>query len=350
MPIQLRWVLGVAGVAIALAALAVNILFYSSYGTDETTRIVFTALAVISLALKILAPLAAGYKPPPLVAIALWASFAAAVAFDSLGTAGYIEMTYGTKTGEASRYADDYKDAGAEVSKLETLYQEYASERPTAEVAAEHTAAETAGRCTAKRAHLDACKRVAELGAEKARAEERDKREREWRGAKSKFDTMQKPQIAADPQGAVFERLGSRIGFSDMKSFVAPIISILIFIFFEIGGPALIYVALHGQGDIKVASEPRPRGADLARAPRESGRRRATATADGVLEALRSLIASGGCAGVSASGNRIVAPQRALGAAIGVSAAKLNRHLGELRAAGTISARTVPEGTEIIIL
>jgi hypothetical protein len=351
MPIWFRVVLGIVGVLVALIALKINIAFYSSYGTDADTQWTFTALAVVSLAIKLLAPAAAPYSPSKLAAVCLWISFIAAVAFDSLGTAGYVEMTYGTKTGQASRYADEYKKAGDEVSRLETEYKSYAATRPTGVIETELEAAEAiAGKCPARRAHTDACKRVADLKTEQANADERDKRESEWRKAKSKFDSLDKPKLAADPQGAVFERLGSRIGLAGLKSFVAIIISILIFAFFELGGPALVYVALHGQGGAKPALPPRDGGASLARAPRKSANKAAPVTAIGVLETLRALIAAGGAEGVAVDAGRIVGAQRAIGKACGVSAAKMNRHLSELKAAGSIDVRTGPNGTVISIL
>jgi hypothetical protein len=366
MPTWFRVVLGIVGVLVALIALKINIAFYRSYGTDADTQWTFTALAVVSLAIKLLAPAAAPYSPSKLATLCLWVSFVAAVAFDSLGTAGYVEMTYGTKTGQASRYADEYKKAGDNVSQLEKDYKAYAAERPTAEVAAALDAArlavkaasDAAGKCTPRRAHLDACKAVADaerqaglVEQELARADERDKRERLWREAKVKFDELDKPKLAADPQGAVFERLGSRIGLVGLKSFVAVIISVLIFAFFELGGPALVYVALHTQGGSRPAQS---RFIPAAR-PHTAGvkRQRTSAPADtnSVLAAFRALLdGSSSVPGVSASGRQLAGSQRALGKACGVSAAKLNRILRELRSAGTIATRTGPEGTVIEIL
>lgn len=346
-----RVVLGVLGVAIAAVALIINIKFYSSYGTDADTQWIFTALAVISLAIKLAAPAAASYSPSKLAAVCLWISFIAAVAFDSLGTAGYVEMTYGTKTGQASRYADEYKRAGENVSKLETEYKVYATERPTPEIVAALDAAKAvAGKCTPRRAHLDACTKIATLEQELARADERDKRESLWREAKAKFDKLDKPKLAADPQGAVFERLGSRIGLGGLKSFVALIISILIFAFFELGGPALVYVALHGQGERRAnkqsgAHEPAPSRA----AGRQRAAKGAPASNVGVLEQLKALAATGGV-GLTTGPNQISGSQRALGEACGVSGAKMNRILAELQAAGSIALRTGPNGTVIRIL
>jgi hypothetical protein len=345
-----RWLLGIVGVLIAAAALVVNVKFYSSYGTDTDTQLIFTALAVISLAIKLLAPAAAPYSPSKLAAVCLWIGFAAAVIFDSLGTAGYMEMTYGTKTGEASRYADEYKKAADEVSQLETDYKSYAATRPTGVISTELEAAEAvAGKCPARRAHTDACMNVADLKTELAKADERDKREAEWKTAKLKFDSKDKPQIAADPQGAVFKRLGSRIGLDGLGSFVALIISILIFSFFELGGPALLYVAVHGQGGTKTALPPRDRDVDLARAPRKSGSRGAPLSASGVLETLKALRSSG-AEGVTVDAGKLAGSQRALGKALGISGAKMNRHLSELKAAGSIDVRTGPNGTVISIL
>lgn len=353
MQILVRVLCGVLGFGIAALALAVTVAFYSSYGTSDSTKYTFVALAVVSLAVKMLAPAAAatvsGFR---LVQTALWLGFGAAVIFDSFGVAGYVEMTYGSKTGEAARYADDYKDAAAEVSRLETLYAEYASVLPTAEIETKLEAAEAiAGKCSARRAHTDNCRAVANLKTEQARADERDKREREWREAKSKFDKMEKPSVTADPQAAVIARIGSRIGATGLADFVAPIISILIFIFFEVVGPAMVFVALHSPPALKSGQS---REAPAARGAPASPKRRARGAqtdADGVLAAFRAIL-DGTCSapGVSASGRRIAGPQRRLGEALGISAAKLNRHLGELRAAGTISTRTVSEGTEIIIL
>lgn len=343
MPTWFRVVLGVAGVGIAIVALRINVAFYSSYGTDADTQLTFTALAFISLAIKLLAPAAAAYKPPRAAVICLWLSFGAAVVFDSLGTAGYVELTYGSKTGEASRYADEYKKEGAEVSRLEAEYKVYAARRPTAVIASELEGAEAlAGKCSERRAHLDVCQAVAKLKTELAGADERDKRELEWKKAKIKFDNKEKPKIAADPQGAVFERLGSRIGLDGLKSFVALIISILIFAFFELGGPALVYVALHTQGGVAPARAP----PEAARKPtkRQAKSNPATSISLGALKAVEN------GDGVTWRDGRLVASQRALGSALGISGATANKILGALRDAGSISTRNVPEGTEITFL
>lgn len=340
---------GVLGVVIALLALAVTISFYSTYGTSDSTKWTFISLAIVSMAVKLLAPAAAasmtGFR---LVQLALWLGFGAAVIFDSFGVAGYVEMTYGAKTGQASRYADDYKSASEEVTKLEADYRAYAGERPTPEVAAALDAAKgVAGKCTPRRAHLDVCARVAALEQEQARADERDKREALWREAKAKFDKLDKPSVTADPQAAVIARIGSRIGVSKLELFVAPIISILIFIFFEVVGPALMFAALHTQGGSKTAPAPRESGA-----PPAQNRRRTPArpTVD-VLAALRELLSGVRTAhGVTIEAGRIVGSQRAIGQALGISGAKANRHLGELKAAGTIDLRTGPQGTVIQIL
>jgi len=349
MPTWFRVVLGVAGVGIAIVALKINIAFYSSYGTDADTQLTFTALAIISLAIKLLAPAAAAYKPPRAAVICLWVSFGAAVVFDSLGTAGYVELTYGSKTGEASRYADEYKKEGAEVSRLEAEYKVYAARRPTAVIASELEGAEAlAGKCSERRAHLDVCQAVAKLKTELADADERDKRELEWKKAKIKFDSKEKPKIAADPQGAVFERLGSRIGLDGLKLYVALIISVLIFAFFELGGPALVYVALHTQGGGAPVPQPVQSGATPARAPRKRAAKGAMQPANGgSLAALRALSSGDG---VTWRDGRLVASQRALGSALGISGATANKILGALRDAGSISTRNVPEGTEITFL
>lgn len=351
MPTWFRVVLVIVGVLIAALALIVNISFYSTYGTDDTTKGIFIALACVSLAVKLLAPAAAAYKPPKFAAFCLWLGFVAAVAFDSLGTAGYVEMTYGSKTGEASRYAATYEAARKEVSKLEAALNEYAATRSTGEIETELKGAENAaGKCTAKRAHLDSCKRVSELKTEQARAAERDKRENEWREAKAKFDNMKKPQITADPQAAVFERIGSRIGADDLKSFVALFISVLIFIFFEVAGPALVFVGLHSQG-ITNSTPSRDRGRrPEASAPAPPRASRSPRTDGAILDTLRALIAAGGAEGVTVRGSTIEGGQRALGAACGMSGAKMNHHLRGLSVAGKIALRTGPKGTVIDVL
>lgn len=351
MPTWFRVVLVIVGALIAALALIVNISFYSTYGTDETTKRIFIALACVSLAVKLLAPAATAYKPPKFAALCLWLGFIAAVAFDSLGTAGYVEMTYGSKTGEASRYAATYEAARKEVSKLEATFAEYAATRSTGEVETELKGAETAaGNCTAKRAHLDSCKLVASLRTEQARAVERDKRAVEWREAKSKFDSMEKPQLAADPQAAVFERIGSRIGADWLKSFVALFISILIFIFFEVAGPALVFVGLHSQGVTNsTRSDDRGRRSE-APTPARPRANRSPRTEGAMLDALRALVAAGGAEGVTVEGSTIEGGQRALGAACGVSGAKMNHHLRDLYAAGKIALRTGPKGTVIEVL
>lgn len=366
MQILVRVLCGILALAIAALALTVTVSFYSTYGNSGSTQSTFIALAFISAAIKLLAPaaahLASKFRP---VQVCLWLGFVAAVVFDSFGVAGYVEMTYGATTGEASRYADDYKEAGKEVSRLEGLYNEYAAQRPTAEVAAAVDSAklsakaanDVAGKCTPRRAHLDACvaasaadQEVGKLEQELARADERDKRERKWNEAKLKFDSMKKPSVTADPQAAVIARLGRRLGLDGLADFVAPIISVLIFIFFEVVGPALAYVALHGQGSVAPTA---PKNAPAPRASAAGSRRRAAGapqTADGVLAALRGLIAGGGADGVAIEGGQLVSNQRALGKAVGISGAKMNRHLGELEAAGSIAKRTGPNGTVISIL
>jgi len=348
-----RVLCGLLGIAIAALALIVTIEFYSSYGTSDGTQRTFIALAIVSMAIKLLAPAAAasvrGFR---LVQAALWIGFGAAVIFDSFGVAGYVEMTYGSKSGEATRYADDYKKASATVTKLEADYQAYAATRPTGVIDSELSAAEAlAGTCTKRRAHLDVCVKVSDLKTELASADERDKREANWRKAKTEFDAMKKPAVTADPQAAVISRIGSRIGADWLADFVAPIISILIFIFFEVVGPAAMFAALHGQAGAK----PNSNRVDAASTPAKGARSRRTngapTTSDGVLTAFRALLAgSMSYPGVTATGNRIVCPQRTLGKALGISGSKVNQHLKALRDAGTISTRTVPEGTEIIVL
>lgn len=340
-----RVLCGVLATVIASVALVVSISFYSSYGTDDATQAVFIVLAVISAGVKFVAPAAAaGLRGFRFVQACLWVGFAAAVVFDSFGVAGYVEMTYGSKSGEASRYADDYKKASGDVSKLETEYRDYSATRPTAEVAAALEAAKgLAGNCGPRRAHMDVCKAVSDLEQEQARADERDKREKLWREAKAKFDKLTKPSVTADPQAAVIARLGSRIGFEGLSDFVALIISILIFIFFEVVGPALMFAALHGQS---TKPEPKSVPAEAARKPAKRQAKSNPATSIS-LEALRALSSGDG---VAWRDGRLVASQRALGSALGISGATANKILGALRDAGSISTRTVPEGTEITFL
>jgi hypothetical protein len=342
-----RVLCGVLATVIASVALVVSISFYSSYGTDDATQAVFIILAVISAGIKFVAPAAAaGLRGFRFVQACLWVGFAAAVVFDSFGVAGYVEITYGSKSGEASRYADDYKKASGDVSKLETEYQNYAATRPTAEVAAALEAAKgLAGNCGPRRAHLDVCKAVSDLEQEQARADERDKREKLWREAKAKFDKLTKPSVTADPQAAVIARLGSRIGFEGLGDFVALIISILIFIFFEVVGPSLMFAALHGQSSRKWHDNP-AKAPEPARKPAKRQAKSSPATPSS-LEALQAVENSDG---VAWRDGRLVGSQRALGVALGVSGAKVNAILRELRDAGSISTRTVPDGTEISFL
>ena len=352
-----RIALGLLAAAIALLALKTTVAFYSTYGADDDTKQTFIALAFVSLAIKLLAPSAASAFPRfHLAGIALWLGFFAAVVFDSYGVAGYVEMTYGSTTGEASRYADDYKTKGGKVDELHQKYKEYEAVRSTGEISAALDAAKgVAGKCSPRRAHLDVCIKVSDLEQELARADERDKRESEWRQVSAEFDKMKKPQIAADPQAAVAARIGRRIGFEGAADFVAPILSVLIFIFYEVVGPALMYAAL--EGTIKLPVPKPARGAHETPAARTNPQRRARgssnapATAGDIHAALLDLRSGAkNHQGVNARDGKLCGSQRTIGEALGISAATLNRHLGELRAAGTISTRTGPDGTVIEFL
>lgn len=350
-----RIVCGVIAVALSLIALYMTTAFYQTYGRDETEARVFVALAVCSMAIKLVAPSAAAMMRGHLaVQAALWVGFAAALCFDALGTGGYIEMTYGSKSGAVVIEAQDYQDAEGKRDAARTALEEYSDAKGSAaeaELALKSTKAD-AGNCTKGRAFTDACKAVTAAETVLARIAERDRRAAALAAVQSKLDRMTKPTAADDAQAAILDKLGSRIGWDGLGNFVTLIISVLIFLFFEIVAPAMSFAALHGSISKPVHKplESRAKPPD-ARGTAPPSKTRPPRGAADVLSFLNELVAGSRTApGIVVSGRRVCGAQRALGSAAGVSGAAINRQLAALRDAGAIALNTDGGRTEIELL
>jgi hypothetical protein len=350
MPIALRIVFGIVALVLTCAAGWANFAFYSSIATEAHAQVTFCAIAVCTALLKPSIPAAMSYLPSKGAKAIGYFIVVLAVAFDVIGALGYIEMTRSTATGVKIEASSDYQKSRAEVEELHELFKSYADTRATAEVNAELKAAKaTAGNCE-KRAHTDACKAVAKLETEAARASARDERERKWQEARSEFDKLDKPIGAADPQAEALAKIARLIGFEGGGLFADYMFRVLIIIMFELGTPYAGYCALHSQAPVKpksVAPTPSPGRAPPARRPRA-----AKGSADAVLALLSDLVSGSRSApGITVSGRKVYAAQRALGQACnGMSGAAINRHLAALEVAGAIALDTAGGRTEIELL
>lgn len=354
MPTYLRVLCGLVALALALVACTVTTTFYSSYGSDALEKGVFVTLAILSLAIKLVAPAAQAHMRGTPRAM-LWLGIAAAVTFDCFGTAGYVEMTRGAKVGTNVEDAHDYHDAKAAVDKAAELLAPYQATRGAAEIEADLKSARgEAGKCSPSRAYTDGCKRVAALEAESARSEERDKREAAVNEARDKLKGLKKPNATADPQGAVAAGILKRFGLGDAgaEKFVSAVISFLLFVFFEVVGPALAFAALHGGGGRVVHRQAAVLRDPPARAPRARRNGKTAASPETVHLFLREIAAGARVApDIRATGRKLYGPQRALGDACGgISGTAMNRILKTLELTGTIALNAGPSGTEIELL
>lgn len=359
MSLVLRILCGVIAVILAVLAFGITASFYSEYGRTAIECAVFVTLAGLSLAIKLVAlPAAAGMNGHRLVQVCLWFGFGVAVLFDSFGVAGWVEATYGSKSGASSQYARDYEDAKAEVGRLRAAADKYAAVRATAIVAAELKAkTEAVGRCSPRRVHTDECQAVATLETERANAETRDAAEKEWRDKRERFESMKRPDVAADPQAAVIAKTLGRLGFQGAEGVVSPFLSFVFFVFFEVVAPALSFVAFRG-GPAPVSKPPvsgratglEPRGGVAAPAQRRRTVRAPAAAGDyhAALRALRD--GERDADGVLVRDGKVTGSQRALGAALGISGARFNRALKDLKATGAIAFRTSAKETVIDVL
>jgi len=350
-----RVICGVIAVSLSLIALYMTTTFYATYGRDSAEATVFVALAVCSMAIKLVAPSAAAMMRGHIaVQIALWLGFGAALCFDALGTGGYIEMTYGAKSGAVVQEASDYKDAESKRNAAKTALEEYSDAKGSATEAelALRVAKTEAGNCPKSRAHTDACKAVVAAETLIARIAERDRRASVLAKLESYLTTLNKPTAADDAQASILSKLGSRIGWEGLGDFVALIISVLIFLFFEIVAPAMSFAALHGSISKPVVKPPenRARPPDTGR-PAPARRPRAAKGSGDVFAFLSELVAGKQTApGVAVSGRKVYGAQRAIGQALGVSGAAVNRQLTALHDAGAIALDTSGGRTEIELL
>jgi len=359
MPKFMRVCFVLAAIVLAALALGLTLTFYTGYAQTPAEAAILVTLCVMSFATKFLAPAGVKYvRGHVIVQLMLWVGFVAAVVFDSFGTAGFWEITYGTKSSAVITQADDYKKAEKAKADAADALSEYSGTRPTAEVQVELDNEKlAAGACTARRAHTDACKNVAALELELARAVTRDERQTTFKKAASEFDTMKKPSASANPQRAVLTKLGGYIGVSDAGSFVSPTLSVLTFIFVEIVAPTMFFVAVHGGSSKPPLKIPdKPPAAPRLPLPVSSRRRSPAAprgvAADGVLTFLAELVDGARTApGLTVTGRRVSGSQRAIGqACAGLSGATVNRHLAALKDAGAIALSVGPGGTVIDVL
>lgn len=350
-----RAAFGIIAVGLSLVALYMTTTFYATYGRDDAEAKVFIALAVFSLAIKLAAPSAAatlrGHYAWQLM---LWAGVVGAIFFDALGTAGYVEMTYGSKSGAAVIEAKDYKDAESKRDAARNALNEYSDAKGSAaeaELAVTAAKAE-AGNCK-RREHTDACKAIVAAETALARVAERDRRAAVLKSLEQNLTKLEKPTTASDPQAAILRKLGSRIGWDSLGDFVAVMLSVLMFLFFEIVAPAMAFAALHGSISKPVVNPPESRARPPDKPPAAAGRRpRAPrSSSDTVLILLNDLVAGSRSApDISVSGRKVYGAQRAIGQALGVSGAAVNRQLTALRDAGTIAIDTSGGRTEIELL
>ncbi|KWT72401.1 hypothetical protein APY04_0195 [Hyphomicrobium sulfonivorans] len=345
----------VAAVTLAGLALGLTLTFYTGYAQTTAEAVILVTLCAMSFATKFLAPAGVKYVRGHAVAQSLlWVGFAAAVVFDTFGTAGFWEMTYGMRASQITTASHAYNDAEAEKTRRQADVDEYADVRPTTEIKTElDSETVAAGNCNVRRAHTDACKTVAALKLELARAETRDRRREALTEASAKFDNLEKPAVAENPQRAVLSKIGGYIGVEDAGVFVAPILSVLTFIFVEIVAPTLFFVAVHGGSSKPPAPVPRERyyAPAVAPAPRRQRVQRC-ASAEDLLEFLRDVVdGARSVPGLTVNGRRVQGSQRAIGHACeGVSVTTINRHLAALRDAGAIALIAGRNGTEIEVL
>lgn len=349
-----RVLYGLVALGFSAIALYMSATFWMETGRSSTEANIFLALAALSTATKLLVPSAAAMvRGHLLLQLSLWAGFVGALCFDAIGTAGYVEMTYGAKSGAITQEAKDYKDAEGRRDDAKRSFEEYSDAKGSvaeADLALKSAKAE-AGVCGKTRAHLDVCKAVTAAETVLARITERERRGATLAELQSKLDKLAKPSVSSDAQAAILAKLGSRIGWDGLPNFVTLIISVLIFLFFEIVAPTMSSIALRG-GIGKPAVKPPERRAKPPDADAPPPRRPRAAKGSGDVFAFLSELVAGSRSApdIVVSGRKVYGAQRAIGQALGVSGAAVNRQLAALCAAGVVAMNTDGRRTEIELL
>lgn len=348
MPLALRVFFGFLAVSVAGIALAANASFYgAAFATDEKSRWTYTAIAVATCLIKLTIPAGLSYVVGHRTLRGFaWLVIASAVAFDVMGAVGYMNQTRGVKIEGKGLEARKYNDKAEEVRRLKERADAYKDRRPTAVVEAERARAlALAGGCTARQAHVERCAAPGILDIELAESKERDKRQAAYELAAKQFQNLTTPAGSADPQGDAFSSITGKIGVGDGGFFVTVIFSVLIIILFEVAPPVAAFLALYRIPSAKeaAAGERAPRK-PVHKEPAQPAKRPDVAAG---LEALL----HGSAAGLSidAAARRVEGSQSAMAKALGLSAAKVNRELKALAAAGRLTVTAGAGGTVIIL-
>lgn len=364
MPWYLRILCGVLAIAVTLVAWKVNVTFYQGFAPDDDAKLVYLSFATFTAAIKLLFPAAIAYMPRETmrgVRVLGWFVVVAAVTFDVLGALGYSTMTRGATAGTHASKLSAYQDQTAEVKRLRALADEYADALATGEITAKlRKASANAGSCeTWREKETKGCKAVADLEVQEARSIERDKREKAWGDASEVLAKLDKPAPGgADAQVEMFRGIAQKTGLPE--TFIQYVVGGVMVVVNEVVPPLGGFFALYGAPRVAVHSRAPPvhdpppdQRHQIAGPPRRRSYKasRSGKTPDAVLDVLEELAAGKRVAdGVTRRDDgALAAAQRALGAACGVSASELNRHLKTLATAGKIAVTVSPSGSIIEI-
>lgn len=343
MPWYLRLFAAIVMAGLTAVALTMSVIYYQSAGTDEATRYVYTAVAILSACLK---PLAAAMLPYlsrwPLQKFACVVVFFAAVAFDGIGVKGFVDMTKGQNIAETSAAASAYARAKEKRDRTRAAADEYKDTKPVAAIKPELSRLKAAaGDCANRRsAGSDACLAIAKHEADLALSLERERLEAEAAKAQAEFDKLEEPVSA--PESST--ETAGRFSFTS-------ILSVLIFILFEVGIFMASFAAFHGGEKSSTPGKPEKSEKPPARGPSVPPRPPREASAAGPIGIYARLqdISAGRISGpgVDVAGSRISGGQRAIAALCGTTAPTLGRALKALEAADRLKLHLGANGTVI---
>lgn len=339
--------LAASGLVCAMAAT-----FYMSTADNTAAQSMYLGASLLSAFIKVAFPVALiVFTATWLQRAAAWLLVVCCILFDMLGVSGFVTMTRGAGVEARQGETQTYEQLRSEVKRLRTLADEMPRTRPTPVVAAELQAARAAApNCSIRvNAGLDACQKLAGLDVEKAAADERDKREREWRAERDRLDKLPRPnEAAANPLATGVKPFADRLGIP-ADTLADVVVRVLLAVLLE-AAPSLcsmfaLQAAQPAQRLEAEAPQPDP-PADEPEAPR-----RPPAAVGGkvdLLTVLEDIIAGRRKApGVELSGAGVHTSARALARVASASPSGVNAALRTLQASGKVAAKSGPRGTYI---
>lgn len=353
--VSVRFVLWALAIGATGFALKLNLdLAGLMYPNDAAAKLNYQAFAVGSALAKLALPAAMAVLVglPRGAKVVAWAVVGLCVAYDTLGAVAYDDLTRGVASNQ--QHASANIRAGLEAERDDWRRRADAVQaRTVGEIDADEvTAAAQAKGCGVKYALTeDRCTRPATLKGERARAEEKARHLAEWERTRKALESLKPGEPPpADALANAFLRIARMVGLSPSSEFLAFVNAFKLIIFTEIAPPLVSFFAMHGVGRTAPAAPPRAPGPPAPPAPRSGGRKPSPAQGADVLAALQELAAGSRTGpGVTGSGKSVSGSQRALAAAAGVSAAKLNAAIRQLEAAGSLHVLSGPAGTTLQI-